>query len=159
MKMKIWLDKDGQNVIESNISFPALEERSRKKADTAKNIEKVGAVLRKIFSKAMVPISNKKFGPGDYIYSPDQIQTLLNLLANSIQATPKGGEISLNIRCRAKTCRISVSDTGTGMSEETKSKMFDPFYTTKKSGNGLGLAICHRIVERHNGYFDVIEIS
>ncbi|MCK5516508.1 MAG: hybrid sensor histidine kinase/response regulator, partial [Desulfobulbaceae bacterium] len=54
-----------------------------------------------------------------------------------------------------ETCRISVSDSGAGMSEETKSKMFDPFYTTRKSGSGLGLAVSHRIVERHNGYFEI----
>lgn len=83
------------------------------------------------------------------------IQTLLNLLQNSIQATPSGGEISLNIVCSEETCRISVSDSGTGMSEETKSKMFDPFFTTRNSGTGLGLAVSHRMVERHKGYFEI----
>ena len=41
------------------------------------------------------------------------------------------------------------------MSDETKSKMFDPFYTTRNSGTGLGLAVSHRIVERHKGYFEI----
>jgi two-component system sensor histidine kinase HydH len=83
------------------------------------------------------------------------MQSLLNLLKNSIQATPEDGEISLEIGCDGQACRISVSDTGMGMSEETKNKMFDPFYTTKKSGTGLGLTVSHRIVERHNGYFEI----
>lgn len=83
------------------------------------------------------------------------IQTLLNLLTNSIQAVPNGGEITLKIQCNSQKCRISVSDTGTGMSDETKSKMFDPFFTTRKNGSGLGLAVSHRIVERHNGYFEI----
>jgi two-component system sensor histidine kinase HydH len=83
------------------------------------------------------------------------IQTLLNLLTNSIQAIPNGGEITLKIQCNSQKCRISVSDTGTGMSDETKSKMFDPFFTTRKNGSGLGLAVSHRIVERHNGYFEI----
>jgi two-component system sensor histidine kinase HydH len=83
------------------------------------------------------------------------IQTLLNLLTNSIQAIPNGGEITLKIQCNSQKCRISVSDTGSGMSDETKSKMFDPFFTTRKNGSGLGLAVSHRIVERHNGYFEI----
>lgn len=85
-------------------------------------------------------------------------QTLLNLVQNSIQATPIGGDISLDIDCNEKECRVSVSDTGAGMTEDTMNKMFDPFYTTRNSGTGLGLAVSHRIVERHNGYFEINSI-
>jgi len=50
---------------------------------------------------------------------------------------------------------IRVTDNGKGMAEETIDKIFDPFFTDKKSGNGLGLAITHGIIEQHDGAIDV----
>ncbi|TKB23721.1 PAS domain-containing protein [Desulfopila sp. IMCC35006] len=138
------------------LQFGAPRELNFEKIDIKAMLEKTVTLLEQDFVEkriSLVPKYDEKtdlYGDTDLL-----IQTLLNLLKNSIQATPPGGEVSLTIKCDKEMCRISVSDTGTGMSEETKSRMFDPFYTTKKSGTGLGLAVSHRIVERHNGYFEI----
>ncbi len=83
------------------------------------------------------------------------LQVLMNLLKNSIHATPSGGEVSLTVAEDERFVRIAVSDTGCGMTEQEKDKMFDPFFTTRKTGTGLGLAVSHQIVEQHGGVFEV----
>lgn len=83
------------------------------------------------------------------------LQVLMNLLKNSIHATPPGGTVGLTCSEDEQHVRIQISDTGCGMSEHEREKMFDPFFTTGKSGTGLGLAVSHQIVEQHRGVFEV----
>ncbi len=83
------------------------------------------------------------------------LQVLMNLIKNSIHATPPGGEISLTSSEDEHYIRVTVSDTGKGMNEHEREKMFDPFFTTGKTGTGLGLAVSHQIIEQHQGVFEV----
>ena len=83
------------------------------------------------------------------------LQVLMNLLKNSIHATPFGGKVSLACSEDEHSVRITVFDTGSGMAEQEKEKMFDPFFTTRKTGTGLGLTVSHQIVEQHRGVFEV----
>lgn len=87
---------------------------------------------------------------------PDQIrQCLLNLMSNAVDAMePEGGTLALSTRAIGRSqVEIAVSDTGSGMSEETLSKLFTPFFTTKApgKGTGLGLSIIYGIVKMHRG--------
>ena len=88
----------------------------------------------------------------------DQItQVLLNIALNGLDAMKKGGK--LTVRCfiddERKSVIVEIEDTGHGIPEEELPRIFDPFYTTKKTGTGLGLAIAHRIVENHGGTLSV----
>ena len=88
----------------------------------------------------------------------DQItQVLLNIALNGLDAMKKGGK--LTVRCfmddEKKLVIVEIKDTGHGIPEEELSRIFDPFYTTKKTGTGLGLAIAHRIMENHGGTLSV----
>lgn len=79
-------------------------------------------------------------------------RVLINLITNSIQAMPKGGE--LNIRAQindASKVKILVEDTGIGIPEEVKPKLFAPLFTTKSKGQGFGLAVCKRVIEAQGG--------
>ncbi len=78
-------------------------------------------------------------------------QALLNILLNAIQASPRNGVISISAERKDDSLSIIVSDQGTGIGEEAKKHLFEPFYTEKSDGTGLGLAITKRIVEAHNG--------
>ena len=85
---------------------------------------------------------------------PDRInQILLNLYLNAIDAMESGGElkVALSSDGKAKEIYIRISDTGCGISPEHRSKIFDPYFTTKSTGTGLGLAIAHNIVEALGG--------
>lgn len=79
-------------------------------------------------------------------------QCLLNLGLNAIQAMPGGGTLILSAdRHDDARVRMSVADTGVGMSDETRARLFSPFFTTKADGTGLGLISCKRIIESYGG--------
>src|SRR5439155_3181638 len=83
---------------------------------------------------------------------PRMLRALHNLIANSLDAMRGGGR--LDIRCRRVngTSELSVGDSGCGMSQEVRRRVFEPFFTHGKSqGTGLGLAIVQKIVEEHGG--------
>lgn len=90
---------------------------------------------------------------------PDQLkQVFLNLSLNAIEAMqPDGGTLSIGITVdqTGEKVGISFADTGHGIPEDDLKVIFDPFYTTKTTGMGLGLSICYDIVQNHNGYIDV----
>ncbi|HEY5975150.1 MAG TPA: ATP-binding protein [Geobacteraceae bacterium] len=83
-------------------------------------------------------------------------QAFLNIAINALQATPQGGSLTIATTCRqaagsAAVCDISFRDTGSGIDAETLKRVFEPFYTTKQGGTGLGLVITKKIIESHGG--------
>ncbi|MFH0980783.1 MAG: ATP-binding protein [Planctomycetota bacterium] len=84
-------------------------------------------------------------------------QVLVNLVVNAVQAMPVGGTLTVGTQARGSTVSVVVQDTGIGMSEEIRAKIFLPFFTTKdvSEGTGLGLAVVHGIVVSHGGSIDV----
>ncbi len=87
---------------------------------------------------------------------PDLLrQVLLNLLHNALSATGRDGRIEAAVTARADGAVIRVSDSGCGMTSEERERMFDPFFTTRKDGTGLGLAVVHQIVSSHRGHIEV----
>lgn len=88
------------------------------------------------------------------------VQVFRNVLENSIAASEAGSTITVSIEHRQgdeqSLQRIEIRDQGSGMSAETQARLFEPFYTTKQSGTGLGMAICRRIIEAHEGTIEAI---
>ncbi len=82
-------------------------------------------------------------------------QALLNLLLNALQATPSGGTVAINCCARDKHVFVTVRDHGAGLAPEIRSRMFDPFFTTRDDGTGMGLAVVARIVADHGGAIEV----
>ena len=85
---------------------------------------------------------------------PQQLnQVFMNILVNAAQSIEEKGEISISTRAVDKDIEIKISDTGSGIPEESLSKIFDPFFTTKEvgRGTGLGLNVSCNIIEKHNG--------
>jgi signal transduction histidine kinase len=97
---------------------------------------------------------------------PTHLQTLfLNLITNALDAMPQGGVLTIKTRQvppplsseDGRWLEISITDTGIGITEESKKRIFDPFFTTKKmgEGTGLGLPICEKIIKEHSGRIEV----
>ena len=87
---------------------------------------------------------------------PHQIkQVIVNLLKNAIQAMTRDGELTLQSGAAGDGVWFSVADTGGGIPQEQLNRIFEPFYTTKKKGSGLGLMIVQRIVRDHGGRIEL----
>jgi len=82
-------------------------------------------------------------------------QVLVNLVKNAMQAMTTGGSLNLQTGETSDDVWLSVSDTGGGIPQEQINRIFEPFYTTKKKGTGLGLMIVQRIVRAHNGRIEL----
>lgn len=82
-------------------------------------------------------------------------QTVLNLILNSFQAMPEGGQLTLEADKSNGNILISVTDTGIGIAPGSLRRIFDPYFTTKPKGSGLGLSIARRVIEAHNGTITV----
>ena len=101
----------------------------------------------------------KEFGkvPQVKCYPQQLNQVFINLLVNAAQAIEKEGEIKVATRTMDGKVEIAISDTGTGIPEESLPKIFDPFFTTKEvgKGTGLGLNVAYNIIKKHKGTIDV----
>jgi nitrogen fixation/metabolism regulation signal transduction histidine kinase len=87
---------------------------------------------------------------------PDLLgRALANLVANAMEAMPEGGTLRVRTHARAGAVGVEIEDTGPGLDEEQRSRLFTPYYTTKKGGTGLGLAIVQSIVSDHGGRVEV----
>jgi signal transduction histidine kinase len=90
-------------------------------------------------------------------------QVFMNLILNAIQAMKEGGSISIATRAISRIgaepsgefVQVEVRDTGVGIPEENLQHIFDPFFTSKDEGSGLGLAVSHQIVQEHGGFVTV----
>jgi signal transduction histidine kinase len=81
---------------------------------------------------------------------------LLNILMNAIEAVdPHKGVIRIGCYCKDQKCHIAIEDNGCGIKSENISRVFDPYYTSKTNGMGLGLATTHNIIHIHRGKIDI----
>ncbi|MFQ6095352.1 MAG: CHASE4 domain-containing protein [Candidatus Bathyarchaeia archaeon] len=103
---------------------------------------KVSTVIEKDFPKLMVDPSLMR-------------RVITNLVINALQAMPNGGQLTIGASKTEETASISIQDTGAGIPKENMDKLFQPLFTTKSKGTGLGLAVCKRLVEAHDGSITV----
>lgn len=111
----------------------------------------IAAALEKIIKPDTIKINL----PRNFVYAVcDGIKmevVLTNLLMNSIQAMNNSGQINITLSDMPNDVMIQISDTGCGISNDVLPKIFEPLFTTKQTGTGLGLASCKNIVEQHKG--------
>jgi signal transduction histidine kinase len=81
-------------------------------------------------------------------------QAMLNVVVNAIQAMPEGGELHFDASANEETAELRISDSGAGIPDELREKIFRLYFTTKKQGSGIGLAMTFRIVQLHDGTID-----
>ena len=76
---------------------------------------------------------------------------LMNLILNAIEAMPQGGNLNISLQRTDENLQLKIADTGRGINEEEAKNIFEPFYTTKEQGLGLGMPYAKKIVEQHGG--------
>ena len=82
-------------------------------------------------------------------------QAILNIVLNGSQAMPDGGTLRISLTEEARYAVLTIADTGEGIASEILPRIFDLYFTTKKDGSGIGLAMCYRIVQLHSGVIEV----
>jgi len=141
-------------IISDFLSFAKPVELDICDVDLKQLIEKciAAAVIDRSDIRLKLDIGNLSSIRGDEVLLT---QTFINLIQNAVDSMPQGGVLTISASSRTESPRglvdISISDTGHGISEDIKDKVFLPFFTTKEKGTGLGLAIVHKIVVSHGG--------
>jgi signal transduction histidine kinase len=123
-----------EDILEKNIVFITPQ------------IQDQGYIIAKHFAHRLPEIQ----ADSDMLY-----QAFLNILMNSIQAMPEGGKIQVSIQSTSHIVMVCIEDEGPGVPEELIERIWDPFFTTKEKGTGLGLGIVKNIIESHNGVIRV----
>ena len=123
---------------------------SKEKVDIAKVIEETLLIVS-IPNNLEVSISIAEGFPQFTADFSMLKRVFINLIQNAVQAMPNGGSLKIVAYCKDNYAFVSVEDTGEGIPEEAKSKLFTPLFTTKSKGQGFGLAVVKRLVEAQGG--------
>ena len=123
-----------EEVIDKNINFLAVQ------------IEEKGYTINQKYQNSLPEIQ----ADATMLY-----QSFLNILINAMQAMPAGGSIDITISAHNKTVTVAFDDDGEGISDEVIDKIWDPFFTTKEMGTGLGLGVVKNLIESHGGSIQI----
>jgi len=142
-----------KDMIKRLLRFSKISLGEKEEADINEALEGVIKIVEHQFSLRGVRIS-RSFNEG-IKKATVEIKALeevfINLINNAADAMPDGGDIVVSTKIQGESLLITFKDNGCGMSEEIKDKIFNPFFTTKEGGTGLGLPVCYGIVKNHGG--------
>jgi PAS domain S-box-containing protein len=82
-------------------------------------------------------------------------QAVMNIVKNGLAAMPEGGTLTVKTRCRSDNVELVIRDTGEGMPEDVREKIFEPYFTTRDFGSGIGLTLVYKVVKEHMGEISV----
>jgi signal transduction histidine kinase len=143
-------------IINNILSYTRPRSLALKKEKISKVIEDVLDFMSISARTHAIDVRLNSSGDGLCYFDPDLMKlVLMNFISNSMEAIVKGGSISIEVRDEGKFTLVLVKDSGCGMSEEIRKNIFNPFFTTKDKGVGLGLFIVHNIIKAHHGYVEV----
>jgi signal transduction histidine kinase len=161
----------GLDIVASMLSFARGSQAARERVKVSALLEALAMLLRGSMPRTValsVDLPDTAIEvDGNYT---ELQQCLLNLCLNAVQAMPNGGELHVKVmyteidhsffaagetRAPGPYLEIKIKDSGIGMSDEVRSNLFKPFFTTKERGTGLGLLSCRRILTNHDGFIRV----
>jgi PAS domain S-box-containing protein len=146
-------------MLRNMLSFSKPEEEARKRINLNELIEGILLMMEKQMKEASVKMVTQ-FDPeiSEIMASTNQMrQVILNMVKNAKEAMPKGGTLTVKTEREDPRVLIRIQDTGTGIPEEIRNKIFEAFFTTKQKvkGVGLGLSVCYGIIKDHGGEIKV----
>ncbi len=144
-------------IVTEFLDFAKPHELNVHEFDLKEIIDKNIDFLRPEFERKGIVVESYLDGRS-YMIEADQDlihRVIMNLIINAIQAIPDSGKIIMHVGEEKGAYKIEIRDTGNGISDENISKIFNPFFTTKERGSGLGLPIVRKIIEGHGGTIDI----
>jgi signal transduction histidine kinase len=155
-----------EHCIQTFLDFARPPRCERRSADLIDVIRRAVSLIEGRSRRQRVALATD-FPPGPVLLciDPEQVrQVLVNLLLNALDMLPHGGLVRIEVECRGtangagngrlpggSTVEVRVRDTGPGISPQVRSRLFEPFVSSKETGLGLGLSICKRLIEAHGG--------
>ncbi|MBI5836040.1 MAG: hypothetical protein HZB25_02235 [Candidatus Eisenbacteria bacterium] len=145
-------------ILSTYLDFARSDPAAPEELDLREAMERVRLLCEPELGKRGIRVATRyaSDGPAMLRGSPAGIrQVLLNLVLNAQDAMPGGGELTLSLERRDRGWQCEVRDTGQGIPKDALRRIFDPFYSSKERGTGLGLAVVDRIVREHRGRVEV----
>lgn len=145
------------SIVKDLKNFSRVDRNELKKMNLHEGLESTLALLFNQY-KHSVEVTKQYGQLPELECFPGQLnQVWMNILSNAIQAMPNGGNLTITTTLDGDKVQISIQDTGTGMSDEVKSRVFEAFFTTKDvgQGTGLGMSITASIIEKHHGKIQI----
>ena len=145
-------------ILSDFLHFARPQEAQRATGDIREVVQHVGALIREDRSRAPRVDVKVAVDPAvpRFAFDRDQMtQVLWNVALNGVEAMNGRGRLSLEVGRRNGNVALAVSDTGPGIPEERRARVFEPFYSGKPNGSGLGLTIAERIVAAHGGRIEI----
>ena len=146
-----------KDVLDGFRNYASIQELGRAPTDVAVLISKLIRFLRPQTENQNVSVRFVASKCEQSIIDADVAQleqVLLNLALNALDAMPEGGSLLFELENRPKLLCIQVADTGAGIPIDIQAQVFDPYFTTRGEGTGMGLALCDKIVRQHGGSID-----
>ncbi|MBD3426500.1 MAG: PAS domain S-box protein [Candidatus Omnitrophica bacterium] len=142
-----------KDIIHRLLRYSRIGKIERTPVDMYKIIDLITNILQHHFQMSNIVLEKEvEEGLPMVIGNEKQLQQVfMNIIRNSADAMPDGGVITLKTHRQGNYIRIDIRDTGEGMSPKVLGRIFEPFFTTKQKGTGLGLAVCHTIIQDHGG--------
>jgi signal transduction histidine kinase len=158
--LKSWADqivtgvKFLNNIVTNMLTFTRASKPEVKALDLHGLILETLAFVEPVLQQRSIRLQQPSAGEETLLCMGDSgmlRQMFLNLFMNALQALPESGRLAVRVQPDLGTLRVEVEDSGIGIPAENLSRIFDPFFTTHEKGTGLGLALVHQIVEKHQG--------
>jgi signal transduction histidine kinase len=152
-----------KTIVEQILRYARTHDPIRKQVDLSRWLQELDGEIRSIAGDQVSVTLRLPSHPALVSCDVQQLeQVMVNLVSNARDAMNGAGTITITLELRdyctdvvpgdgERCARLSISDTGTGMSEETLHRIFEPLFTTKKTGTGIGLALAQRLIEKHGG--------
>lgn len=141
------------NIVKNILNFSKPRDLKKEDIDLQQLLDETLELLNNEILKHKIEVVknyqlNGELFNGDY----NQLkQAFLNIILNAIDAMPRGGELKIELSTDNSSLITVISDTGNGIEKDNLKHIFDPFYTNKDQGTGLGLSVVHGIIQRHKG--------
>jgi signal transduction histidine kinase len=143
------------NIVTNMLTFTRTSKPQTKPLDLKELILETLAFVEPVLQQRKIRLERPEAGDSVLLCMGDSSmlrQMFQNLFMNALQAMPESGRLAMRVEPDDPgTVRVEVEDSGIGIPSENLSRIFDPFFTTHEKGTGLGLALVHQIVEKHQG--------
>ena len=151
IEKKVW---EGNQIIDNLLSYARIKIPNYENVNIVNILDECVISAQERFGEKGIIIEKKYLDGLDFIEADaNQIrEVFFNILNNACQAcAPSGGRVELRARCSGQTVEVTIEDTGVGIAPEDIERVFEPFFTRKSKGTGLGLTICNELVHLHQG--------